>query len=476
MLNETEIKRVFGKEVYIADSILQRRWRKGRYEYFVKWHGWPSKFNTWEPEDNILDKQLIWAFEQELEKQRIRRVSLRSGRSSVGSMPQLTLEPALTELQQLRKDTPGEKGRDLLTKEGAKQPITCSPSGGQHGHNGHVGKQHRKRASSGGNRPSAKASARRNSYGGMSSRRSSVTNGDKYDRESYTVTLPVWNNSSDGTLTTEKVTHNDSSSQENTTAQELSSNGDQPPPTQSPPALDCLRKIKFKLSWRYNREFGRQDSHPYNTSENVCPAFDTGDHLERTVVTTASFSPGAINDGAAEAVKKVSHQRICQPDVSNLCNGVKNMPLNDDISRTDGGNPRIIVTAPPALTDSGDETIMGVRPFDSPPVLYPSSDSSSTTPTTTIPLLFPHLVPQTSDRCAHNNVSMSEYKFGEGVPNVDEKPQWPPTFESSLKYSDAETSEDSEIEFMDFKADLVDEGFVDSNNNGEFVVNLNLNH
>ncbi|XP_072044104.1 uncharacterized protein [Amphiura filiformis] len=51
-------------EVFIADCILKRRWRKGRAQYLVKWKGWPCRYNTWEPEEHILDFQLIRIFEQ----------------------------------------------------------------------------------------------------------------------------------------------------------------------------------------------------------------------------------------------------------------------------------------------------------------------------------------------------------------------------------------------------------------------------
>ncbi|CAL8381270.1 unnamed protein product [Gadus morhua 'NCC'] len=57
-------------QVFDAECILSKRPRKGKFEYLVKWRGWSSKHNSWEPEDNILDPRLLAAFhkrEQERE-------------------------------------------------------------------------------------------------------------------------------------------------------------------------------------------------------------------------------------------------------------------------------------------------------------------------------------------------------------------------------------------------------------------------
>ncbi|KAJ8013466.1 hypothetical protein DPEC_G00030080 [Dallia pectoralis] len=57
-------------QVFDAECILNKRPRKGKFEYLVKWRGWSSKHNSWEPEENILDPRLLAAFhkrEQERE-------------------------------------------------------------------------------------------------------------------------------------------------------------------------------------------------------------------------------------------------------------------------------------------------------------------------------------------------------------------------------------------------------------------------
>ncbi|XP_061119939.1 chromobox protein homolog 2-like isoform X1 [Syngnathus typhle] len=49
-------------QVFDAECILSKRPRKGKFEYLVKWRGWSSKHNSWEPEENILDPRLLAAF------------------------------------------------------------------------------------------------------------------------------------------------------------------------------------------------------------------------------------------------------------------------------------------------------------------------------------------------------------------------------------------------------------------------------
>ncbi|XP_006819878.1 uncharacterized protein LOC102801363 isoform X2 [Saccoglossus kowalevskii] len=55
-----------GERVFAAECIQKKRIRKGRVEYLVKWKGWSNKYNTWEPEDNILDDRLLALFEKSL--------------------------------------------------------------------------------------------------------------------------------------------------------------------------------------------------------------------------------------------------------------------------------------------------------------------------------------------------------------------------------------------------------------------------
>ncbi|XP_062542941.1 polycomb group protein Pc [Armigeres subalbatus] len=52
--------------VYAAEKIIKKRVRPGKVEYLVKWKGWSTRHNTWEPEENILDERLIDMFERSL--------------------------------------------------------------------------------------------------------------------------------------------------------------------------------------------------------------------------------------------------------------------------------------------------------------------------------------------------------------------------------------------------------------------------
>jgi len=53
-----------GEMVFAAEKISKKRLRKGKVEYLVKWQGWGPKYNTWEPEENILDARLIDQFNE----------------------------------------------------------------------------------------------------------------------------------------------------------------------------------------------------------------------------------------------------------------------------------------------------------------------------------------------------------------------------------------------------------------------------
>ena len=45
---EQELQRIIQKnDLYTVEEVLQTRKRRGKTEYFVKWLGYPAKFNSW---------------------------------------------------------------------------------------------------------------------------------------------------------------------------------------------------------------------------------------------------------------------------------------------------------------------------------------------------------------------------------------------------------------------------------------------
>lgn len=51
-----------GAGVYAAEAILRKKIVNRKAVYEIKWKGYSTKDNTWEPEENILDKRLLDAF------------------------------------------------------------------------------------------------------------------------------------------------------------------------------------------------------------------------------------------------------------------------------------------------------------------------------------------------------------------------------------------------------------------------------
>ena len=60
-----------GDQVFAAEELCKRRVRNGKTEYLVKWKGWSVKYNTWEPEGNILDPRLIQQYERRVTIERL---------------------------------------------------------------------------------------------------------------------------------------------------------------------------------------------------------------------------------------------------------------------------------------------------------------------------------------------------------------------------------------------------------------------
>ena len=54
-----------GGEVYEVEKILEKRMKKGKAEYLIKWKGYEDESeNTWEPVDNLDCDDKIQEFEK----------------------------------------------------------------------------------------------------------------------------------------------------------------------------------------------------------------------------------------------------------------------------------------------------------------------------------------------------------------------------------------------------------------------------
>ncbi|KAJ0001008.1 hypothetical protein NQD34_006028 [Periophthalmus magnuspinnatus] len=78
-----------GEQVFDAECILNKRLRKGKLEFLVKWRGWSAKHNSWEPQENILDPRLLAAFNK---KEQEREMMMRNRGKRPRGRPRKILE------------------------------------------------------------------------------------------------------------------------------------------------------------------------------------------------------------------------------------------------------------------------------------------------------------------------------------------------------------------------------------------------
>ena len=61
---ESQPNLIDNETVFAAEKILKHRIVDGKNQYLVNWAGYPKNQATWEPEENILDRRIIDAFNQ----------------------------------------------------------------------------------------------------------------------------------------------------------------------------------------------------------------------------------------------------------------------------------------------------------------------------------------------------------------------------------------------------------------------------
>lgn len=108
-----------GDRVYAAERITKKREKRGKIEYFVKWKGWSKKYNTWEPEENILDVRLIELYE---ESQRGGDVSTRRPRRRDTRYNEQVLANLVVEEEPGGDERVGEDSQDESTTGSTSAP------------------------------------------------------------------------------------------------------------------------------------------------------------------------------------------------------------------------------------------------------------------------------------------------------------------------------------------------------------------
>lgn len=65
---------------FVVEKVIDKRIRQGKVEYLLKWRGYDSDDNTWEPKDNLQCSDLVEAYEKDHQKPKVPIVSKGKGK------------------------------------------------------------------------------------------------------------------------------------------------------------------------------------------------------------------------------------------------------------------------------------------------------------------------------------------------------------------------------------------------------------
>ena len=241
------------------------------------------------------------------------------------------------------------------------------------------------------------------------------------------------------------------------------------------PELDCLRKIKFKLSWRYSTEATQVEDGAHEADQTTMTANDRDrlDHVGN--MSTNLESPLEIvtrEDREESEVVASSKSEICNSDSGELYTGGNE---DDEVCASADGETETsgaMATVFDGMdTDEDDHTESNIcSPFS--PFMSSPMDQSAFSPPTLSPQPHYHAQPHSprSPILAIDQTSSDSARS-------DQEVRWSSAFGGSpVKCPVVEVLDDPDVEVLNIKTELIDEGFVDSNNNGEFVMDLNIHH
>ncbi|XP_022253749.1 uncharacterized protein LOC106469502 [Limulus polyphemus] len=96
------------KKIFSVEKILNKRKHKDKVEYLIKWKNYPDSENCWEPEENILSKDLIEEYEQNIRC----KSSPKKRKGQTSDTPGVELKKVKVELRDC-----SEISHELLVKE-----------------------------------------------------------------------------------------------------------------------------------------------------------------------------------------------------------------------------------------------------------------------------------------------------------------------------------------------------------------------
>lgn len=93
------------EDVYQVESILDKRIKKGTIQYKIKWLGYGEADCTWENEANIIDREMIDAYEAERQKNKRKK------------QPDIRKKPVKEDLKKKQSDEKDKKNNLSVTDE-----------------------------------------------------------------------------------------------------------------------------------------------------------------------------------------------------------------------------------------------------------------------------------------------------------------------------------------------------------------------